>query len=185
MSACKQQLNELDAAMWELHKAAKGFGESNLGGFVRTHVVVDRSPNGRSVGQSVWIGLKIFSRGKPASTNLSKPSCVSTEKEWKEGGRSYLENGGGRHKKSKEEVNGLIEKVSKVQELNAQRLVSQEERKEQTPEPDGQQSSDDGASDRESTQNGESTKASTKRGSLQSSNPSTTGAESNNQNQSQ
>ena len=53
---------------------------------------------------------------------------------------------------------------------------------EQTPEPDGQQSSDDGASDRESNQDGESTKASTERGSLQSFNHSTTGAESSNQN---
>jgi hypothetical protein len=79
MSDCKQ---ELDAAMSDLHEAAKAFGESKLAGLVRVHVVVDRSRKGRLVGQWVWLGLKIFSREKPASTNLGKPGCAFTEKEW-------------------------------------------------------------------------------------------------------
>jgi hypothetical protein len=111
---------------------------------------------------------------------LGKPGFGYTEEEWKTGGDSYSKKSESSHKKPKSEVDDLIEKVLKVQELNAQRLVSQEQRKEQAPEPDGQQSSDEGESDRESTQGGGSTKASVESESLKPSTTSTTGGESNN-----
>jgi hypothetical protein len=77
MSDCKQELDDLDTAMWELHEAVKAFGESNLGGFIHAHVVEDRSPNGRSVGQWVWLDLKIFSRKKPTTTKSESQAVLS------------------------------------------------------------------------------------------------------------
>jgi hypothetical protein len=165
--------------MWELHQAANAFGVNALNGLVRSHVVPDRSRDSeaRVVGLEVWLCLGMFSQGKPTITRLGKPSCAFTEEEWKAGGRSYLKNGGGRHKKSEGEVNGLIEKVLKVQELNAQALASPGQI--QIPDSDGSESAVESGGDDEDTQERGSSKPSAEGGSLGPSTTITTGDESN------
>jgi hypothetical protein len=88
-----------------------------------------------------------------------------------------LENGGGRHKKSEKEVNDLIEKVLRVQELNAQALASHGQI--QIPDSDGSESAVESGGDDEGTQERGSSKPSAEGGSLVPSTTITTGDESN------
>jgi hypothetical protein len=167
MSACKQELDELDVAMWELHEAVKAFGESNLGGIERPHVVVDRTHNGRLVGQWVWLDLKIFSRKKPATTKLGKPGCTLTPDQWKAGRDKYLKDPPqGKEPKNEEQLDDLIEAIVKVQELNRPSV--------QTPVSQLKVKPHD-SDDSDGTEDGKSTKVSIKNESLESSFPSTAG----------
>jgi hypothetical protein len=175
-------MGDLDAAKLQLHNTITALDQKEL-----AHFVMQCIPTGfnGSVSRKIrlWTALKVLAREVPDCTSLGKPTWTFGSEEWAAGREKYLEEPRGK-KISRSELEDLTEKFLKVQELNAQTFLPQEERKEQAPKPDGQQGSDHGESDRESTHESGHTGTSVEGESLETSTPhtigSTTGAESNN-----